>query len=106
MQEISFLKPLLDHAIIRVDHDEALGKSGLIWFTPRRYIGQPGQYAILRATVEAVGPGKKIRGGGRGPMDLKVGDVIYVGRFAGLDLEDFEDVRLIRQNEALLIVEV
>ena len=105
------LRPLRDHAVVRIEHNEALGKTGLIWFSPRRYAGDPGRggYGILRATVEAIGPGKPItkgeRRGERTPMDLRVGDVVWIGRFAGLDLEDREDVRLIRQNEAMLIEE-
>jgi co-chaperonin GroES (HSP10) len=102
-------QPLHDHAVVRVEHGEGLGKSGLVWYTTRKYIGQPGQWAILRARVEAVGPGRKIkrgeRFGERMPVDLRVGDIVWIGRFAGLDLEDFEDLRLIRQNEALMIEE-
>jgi co-chaperonin GroES (HSP10) len=103
------MQPLGDHAIVRIEHEEILGKSGLVWFTSRKYIGQPGQWGVLRATVEAVGPGKKIRKGNkrgkRMPVDLKPGDTVWIGRYAGLDLDDFADVRLIRQNEALLIEE-
>ena len=105
------ITPLKDHAIVRVQHKETLGKSGIVWFTPRKYIGDvdDGGYAILRAVVESVGPGKRIRRGDRegerAEMDLRPGDHIWIGRFSGrdLDLERDVDIRLIRANEAILI---
>jgi co-chaperonin GroES (HSP10) len=102
--------PPKDRAVVRVEHKETVGRSGIVWHTDRKYIGSSDDgYAILRAVVESVGPGKRIRHGERegerAEMSIRPGDVVFIGRFAGLDL-DIErgvDRRIVRENECVLI---
>jgi chaperonin GroES len=51
----------------------------------------------------AVGAGKFDDKGARIPMQVKVGDVIYFGKYAGTELGD--DHLIIREDEILGIVE-
>ena len=102
--------PLRDHAIVRVQHNDSVGKSGLVWHTKRVYIGSADDgYAYLHAVVESVGPGKYIKRGDRegqhAGMDVRRGDRVLIGRFAGkdLDLERDADIRLVRGNEILMV---
>jgi chaperonin GroES len=41
----------------------------------------------LKGTVLAIGPGRPLHTGGRGPMECKVGDVVSFAPTAGMDIE-------------------
>lgn len=50
-------------------------------------------------TVIAVGPGKKEKDGSTIPVDIKVKDTIYFGKYSGTDVGD--DYLIIREDEVL-----
>jgi chaperonin GroES len=50
-------------------------------------------------TVLAVGPGKKDKDGSTIPVDVKVKDTIYFGKYSGTDVGD--DYLIIREDEIL-----
>ena len=60
----------------------------------------------MEAKVEAVGEGKFDDNGKRIPLDVKKGDRILIGKYAGTEikLED-EELLILREDEVLAIVE-
>jgi chaperonin GroES len=58
------------------------------------------------ATVVAVGPGKLDKDGKRQPMDVKVGDRILIGKYAGSDIKlDNKDYVILTEDEVLAVIE-
>ena len=54
------------------------------------------------AEVVAVGPGKLGDDGGRLPMNVKVGDRVLIGKYAGTDIKlHDEDHTILREDEVL-----
>ncbi len=100
------LEPLLDRVLIRrLDEDE--DPDSLI------EIPETAQEKSMKARVEAVGPGRPhgyvwdMDAASPGkprivPPTLRVGDVVLVGKYAGVELEyDGYDYALIREDEVL-----
>ena len=60
----------------------------------------------MEAKVEAVGEGKFDDNGKRIPLDVKKGDRILIGKYAGTEIKIEDDELLIlREDEVLAIVE-
>jgi chaperonin GroES len=58
------------------------------------------------AVVIAVGPGKLDKDGKRQPMDVKVGDRILIGKYAGSDIKiDNKEYVILTEDEVLAVVE-
>lgn len=58
------------------------------------------------ATVIAVGPGKLDKDGKRQPMDVKVGDRILIGKYAGSDIKlDNKEYVILTEDEVLAVIE-
>lgn len=87
------VKPLSDRVLIQPTAAEEVTASGII-------IPDSAKEKPLRGTVLAVGPGTKDE-----EMQLKVGDVVLYGKYAGTEVEiDHEKVLIMRQSDVLAIV--
>ncbi len=87
------VKPLSDRVLIQPTPAEEVTASGII-------IPDSAKEKPLRGTVLAVGPGTKDE-----EMQLKVGDVVLYGKYAGTEVEiDHEKVIIMRQNDVLAIL--
>ena len=89
-------KPLGDRALIKRLEGEEKTKSGLI-------IPDAAKEKAQLGAVVAVGAGRKDAAGKALPMDIKVGDVVYFGKYAGTEVK--EDHLIIREDEILGVVE-
>jgi chaperonin GroES len=69
--------PINDMIVVRMDEDPAA----------KGRIKLPDWQKYLRGTVIAVGPGKALYTGGRGPMSCKVGDKVSFSPTAGMDID-------------------
>ena len=59
-----------------------------------------------RGEVVAVGPGKKTEDGKILPVDLKAGDKVLFGKYAGQSVKvDGEELLVIREDEILAVVQ-
>jgi chaperonin GroES len=55
-----------------------------------------------RGTVLAIGPGKLLDSGERGPLSVAVGDEVIYGKYAGTDIEvDGREVKILRESDVL-----
>ena len=87
------IKPLADRVLIEPKEAETKTASGI--FIPDTAKEKPQQ-----GTVIAVGPGKKDE-----PMEVKVGDVVLFGKYAGTEVAVEEKKYLIvKQSDMLAIL--
>lgn len=87
------VKPLADRVIIRPAQAEEVTAAGII-------IPDSAKEKPLKGTVIAVGPGTKDE-----VMELKDGDIVLYGKYAGTELEiEGDKVLIMRQSEVLAIL--
>lgn len=87
------VKPLSDRVLIKPTPAEEVTATGII-------IPDTAKEKPLRGTVLAVGPGTKDE-----TMQVKVGDVVLYGKYAGTEVEiDRETVLIMRQSDILAIL--
>ena len=93
------LRPLGDRVIVKRLDNERQTASGI--FIPESAAEKPDQ-----GTVVAVGPGKRSDDGTVLPLDLKVGDKVLFGKYAGQSVKvDGNEVLVIREEEILAVFE-
>lgn len=92
------LRPLQDRVIIKRLDNELKTASGIV--IPDSAAEKPDQGEVI-----AVGPGKKTEDGKVLPVDLKVGDKVLFGKYAGQSVKvDGEELLVIREEEILAVV--
>ena len=92
------VKPLNDRVLVRRMEAEEKVKGGII-------IPDTAKEKPLEGKVVAVGSGRLDDNGKRIPMEVKVGDRVLVGKYAGQEvkIDDIEHV-ILREEEILGIV--
>ncbi|MBR5272360.1 MAG: co-chaperone GroES [Clostridia bacterium] len=92
------IKPLLDRVVLKQTEVEETTKSGLI-------IASAAQEKPQVAQVVAVGPGG-IVDGKEIVMQVKVGDRVIIGKYAGTEVKlDKDEYTIVRQADILAVVE-
>ncbi len=87
------IKPLADRVLVEPAAAEEKTASGL-------YIPDTAKEKPQRGKVVAVGSGKKDE-----PMELKVGDEVLYGKYAGTEITiDGKDYMMMRQSDILAVV--
>ena len=96
---MSSLRPLHDRVIIeRLDEDETT-KGGII-------IPESAKEKPQKGRVIAIGKGKVAEDGKVRPLDVKEGDMVLFGKYAGTEIKIEEEDRLImREDDVLAIIE-
>ena len=93
------LRPLHDRVIVKRLDNERTTASGIV--IPESAAEKPDQGEIL-----AVGTGKRTDDGKVLPLEVKVGDKVLFGKYAGQTVKvDGEEVLVIREDEILAIVQ-
>ena len=93
------LKPLGSRVVIKALDREETTKSGI--FLPDTAKEKP-----MEAEVVAVGKGKINEDGKQFPLDVKKGDRILIGKYAGTEIKiDDEEHLILREDEVLAVVE-
>jgi chaperonin GroES len=93
------LRPLHDRVIVKRLDNERKTASGIV--IPDSAAEKPDQGEVL-----AVGPGKKTEDGKVLPPDVKVGDKVLFGKYAGQSVKvDGEEVLVIREEEILAVIQ-
>lgn len=88
------VKPLADRVLIQPAPAEEVTVAGII-------IPDSAKEKPQRGTVLAVGNGTKDE-----PMELKAGDKVLYGKYAGTQIEiDNEEVIIMRQSDVLAVME-
>ena len=90
---IKMIRPLADRVVIEPKAAETQTASGL-------YIPDTAKEKPQQGTVVAVGPGKKDE-----PMEVKVGDVVIYGKYAGTEVSvEGKDYLIMKQADILAIL--
>ena len=93
------LRPLQDRILVKRVEEETKTAGGL--FIPETAKEKP-----QRGQVVAAGNGKKTEEGKVLPLDVKVGDVVLFGKYAGTEVKvDGEDFLMMREDDILAVVE-
>ena len=87
------IKPLADRVVVQPQEAETKTASGL-------YIPDTAREKPQRGKIVAVGSGKKDE-----PMELKEGDMVLYGKYAGTEINvDNEEYLIMRQSDVLAII--
>lgn len=93
------LKPLGDRIIVKPVSAEETTAGGIVLPDTAKEKPQEGD-------VIAVGPGTQLKSGKRVPMDVKVGDRVIYGKYAGTEVKvGTEEYVILRQEDVLAIVD-
>ncbi|MFA5324551.1 MAG: co-chaperone GroES [Bacteroidales bacterium] len=88
------VKPLADRVLVEAKAAETKTASGL-------YIPDTAKEKPQQGTVIAVGQGKKDE-----PMELKIGDVVLYGKYAGTEITvDGKDYLIMRQSDVVAVLQ-
>jgi len=98
MQTMS-LRPLHDRIIVQRLEEDQVTKGGII-------IPDSAKEKPQRGKIIAVGKGKVQEDGTIRPIDVKNGDVVLFGKYAGTEIKiDNEDRLIIREDDILAVIE-
>ena len=86
------IRPLHDRVIVRREEEEATSAGGIL--LPGSEQEKPNQGEVI-----AVGNGRVLDNGDVRPVDVKVGDKVVFGKYAGQDTIDVEGEELIILSE-------
>ena len=91
-------RPLHDRVLLRRIEEKETVKGGII-------IPDTAKEKPMEGEVISVGPGKVMEGGKRSPMDVKAGDRVLFGKYAGTEIkiDDMEYV-IMREEEILAVL--
>lgn len=93
------IRPLQDRIVIKRVESEAKTKGGII-------IPDSAKEKPIQARVVAVGNGKVLKDGKVRPLEVKVGDVVLIGKYTGTEVKlDGEEHVLIREDDVLAVAE-
>ena len=93
------LQPLGDRVVIKPMAREEMTKSGIV--LPDTAKEKPQEGLIL-----AAGPGRILDDGKREPMDVKVGQKVLYGKYAGTEFKvEGDELLIVSQKDILAIVE-
>jgi chaperonin GroES len=93
------IRPLHDRIIVKRMEEERKTASGIV--IPDSATEKPDQGEVI-----AVGPGKKDDSGKTIAMDLKVGDRVLFGKYAGQGVKiEGEEVLVMREEDVMGVIE-
>lgn len=93
------LRPLHDRVVVKRQEEERTSPGGIV--IPDTAAEKP-----IRGEVVAVGPGKRLDNGDTRPLDVKVGDTVLFGKFAGTEVQvGDEDVLVMREDDVMAVID-
>ena len=93
------IRPLHDRVVVRRVEDERKSPGGIV--IPDTAAEKPMQGEVL-----AVGNGKIQEDGSVRPLDVKIGDKVLFGKYAGTEFrQDGEEVLMMREDDIMGVIE-
>ena len=93
------VRPLYDRILVKRIEQQEQKRGGII-------IPDTAKEKPMEGKVAAVGEGKIDDNGKRIPLDVKKGDRILIGKYAGTEIKiEDEELLILREDEVLAIVE-
>lgn len=98
-EDVMNIRPLNDRLIVRRSQEEERTKGGII-------IPDSAKEKPIQGDVVAVGKGRRLEDGKVIPMDVKTGDKVLFGKYAGTEIKiDGDEYLMMREEDVLGIVE-
>jgi|UniRef100_A0A7V5Y0D1 chaperonin GroES len=92
------IKPLADRVVVERIEEEEVKKGGII-------LPDTAKEKPIKGKVVAVGPGRLDDKGNRIPMEVKKGDIVLFGKYAGQEIKiDNKEYLIMREDEILAII--
>jgi len=92
------IKPLADRILVKREEPSETVRGGIIIPDTAKEKPQEGK-------VVAVGPGKVDENGKRVPLEVKKGDLILIGKYAGTEVKiDGEEHLIMREDDVLAVI--
>ncbi|MDF2940885.1 MAG: chaperonin GroES [Gammaproteobacteria bacterium] len=93
------IRPLHDRVLVRRAEEETKTPGGIV--LPGSATEKP-----LKGEVVAVGNGKILENGQVRPLDVKVGDKVYFGKYAGTEVKvGNEELLMMREEDIMGVIE-
>ncbi len=93
------IKPLDDRIVVKAIDAEEKSSGGIL-------LPDTAKEKPQKAKVLAIGAGRVTDEGKRLPLDVKVGDIVLHGKYAGTDIKwNGDELKILRENEVLGIIE-
>jgi chaperonin GroES len=93
------LRPLHDRVIVKRMEEERMSAGGIV--IPDSATEKP-----IRGEVLAVGNGKILESGEKRALDLKAGDKVLFGKYAGTEVKvDGEELLVMREEDIMAVIE-
>lgn len=93
------VKPLQDRVIVKRIEEEETTKGGII-------IPDTAKEKPIEGKVIAVGGGKLLDTGKKQPLEVKNGDMVLFGKYAGTDIQiEGEEHLIMREDDIIAIIE-
>ncbi|MFC1825674.1 co-chaperone GroES [Thermodesulfobacteriota bacterium] len=92
------IRPLHDRVIVKRVEEEGKTKGGII-------IPDTAKEKPIEGKVTAVGAGKILENGTKQPLEVKKGDKVLFGKYAGTDITiDGEEQLIMREDDIIAII--
>lgn len=93
------IRPLEDRVLVKPSEAETQTASGI-------YLPEGAREKPMHGEVVAAGPGKLNEDGERTALEVKVGDVVVYGKYAGTEVDlDGVQHQLLRESELLAVID-
>ncbi len=93
------IRPLHDRIVIRRMEEERTSAGGIV--IPDSATEKP-----VRGEVVAAGNGKILENGEKRPLDVKVGDKVLFGKYAGTEIKvEGEELLVMREDDVVAVIE-
>jgi len=93
------IRPLQDRLIVKRIEEEDTTKGGII-------IPDSAKEKPMEGKIVAAGTGKVLEDGKKLPLDVKEGDKVLFGKYAGTEIKiDGEELLIMREDDILGIIE-
>ena len=93
------IKPLGDRIVIKRETEEQASSGGIV-------IPDAAREKPIQGRVTAVGPGRPLDDGSRSLLDVKVGDRVLFGKYAGTELKlEGEELLVLREEDIMGVIE-
>ena len=91
-------RPLHDWVLLKRIEEKEVAKGGII-------IPDTAKEKPIEGEVISVGPGKMTEDGKRSPLDVKAGDRVLFGKYAGTEIKiDDQEYVILREEEILAVL--
>lgn len=93
------IRPLQDRVLVRRNEEEATSAGGII-------LADSAKEKPMQGEVIAAGNGKKLDNGSVQALDIKVGDKVLFGKYAGTEVKvDGEELLVMKEDDVIGVVE-